>query len=61
MALGYRKVRVRQPTRKTSREQSKEIARRKCIALQAPINDLVYELYGLSDAEMAAVEKNTAT
>lgn len=36
--------------------QAKEIATRKCAALDRQIDAIVYELYGLSDAEIALVE-----
>ena len=36
--------------------QAAEIAARKCTALDRQIDTLVYELYGLTDAEIALVE-----
>jgi hypothetical protein len=38
--------------------QAKEIAARKCAALDRQIDALVYELYGLTDAEIALVESS---
>ncbi|MEO7148413.1 MAG: hypothetical protein ABIY40_00490 [Rhodanobacteraceae bacterium] len=40
--------------------QSKEIAARKCAALDCQIDDLVYQLYGLTPDEIALVEGATA-
>jgi hypothetical protein len=44
------------PSRWGTAEQAKEVARRKCAALQGRIDALVYELYGLTSAEIESVE-----
>lgn len=43
----------------TASGQAQEIVTRKCAALDRQIGALVYELYGLSDAEIALIEGRT--